>query len=230
MSQHIDSSDKLLAVLGEMFRRRAKGGLTDNKIVNAIQALLEDKPPGESSRDQRIVEWFEGFGFTEANFDERLVYESLDGQRVTLKRHRNGGGWVPVNQDQSDPNKAYVADEVYVGPTVKVVGRARLNGGRFHGGEFHGGVFHDGRFYDGEFRGGVFYSGVFFDGVFRGGEFRDGEFRGGKFYSGVFSTGLFLSGNFRGGEFTQFAALYKTHGKDYSSHKDADNADQLHWR
>ena len=71
--------------------------------------------------DRKIVATFEGCGFTEANLRETIV---CSGQ--LLKRHRNGGGWVPADQDESDTSKPFVAETAYVGPNARVSGNARV--------------------------------------------------------------------------------------------------------
>jgi hypothetical protein len=164
---------------------------------------------------------FEGFHFTEANFAERLVYSGND-QQVILKRHRNGGGWVPVDQDWDNPNKAFVADDVYVGPRAMVLGPAKIHGGWFYGGTFHGGQFESGTFH-----GGQFYGGTFHGGRFEGGAFEGGAFHGGSFESGMFHGGTFESGTFHGGQFYDKGAVYNSALKTYHSSTDADNASQL---
>lgn len=95
----------------------------------------------------------------------------LDG--VTYRRHRNGGGWVPIDQDKKNAAKAYVASKAFIGPQViirpgvKIHGGAFFNG-KFRGGVFHGGLFYGGFFYGGELHGGVFHDGVFIDDIFYG--------------------------------------------------------------
>lgn len=126
----------------------ARDELDEGAANEALQALLEGTPSGTSSLSQKIVVKHEGFSLTEANFAERMRYAD-----VILRRHRNGGGWVPVDQDEHDPTKAYVDPDVYVGPHAMVLGPAKL--------------------LDGEFRGGMFLNGTFYGGTFRGGLFRD---------------------------------------------------------
>lgn len=69
--------------------------------------------------DPEVV--FEGFGFTESNFREEITF-----QGQLMRRHRNGGGWVPAIQSETDESIPYVAPTVYVGPTAMVFGSARL--------------------------------------------------------------------------------------------------------
>ena len=143
MSQGI--AGKTLGMLAELIKRLATGDCDESDVQEGIQALLEGKPFGESSLSGKVT-GFGGFNFTEANFRERLFYGDIE-----LRRHRNGGGWVPVDQDENSPDKAYVDDNVYVGPHAMVLGPAKLLSGMFIGGVFYGG----------EFRGGVFLRGVF---------------------------------------------------------------------
>jgi len=86
-----------------------------------LQAMIENKPLGESSLDGKIVVSFQGVELTEANFRETIT---LYGQK--LKRHRNGGGWVPVEQDEHDESKPYVAESACIGPLAMVFGNARV--------------------------------------------------------------------------------------------------------
>lgn len=58
----------------------------------------------------------------------------LDG--VTYIRHSNGGGCVPSNQDEFDPNRVYVSENAWVGPCVIVTNKAKIHGGEFRGGLF----------------------------------------------------------------------------------------------
>ncbi len=160
MSQEI--SGETLDMLAELIRRMATGDCDESDFQEGIQALLEGKPFGKSSLSGKVTE-FGGFSFTEANFrDDRLIYCGIE-----LRRHRNGGGYVPVDQDKNSPDKAYVDDKVYVGPRVMVLGPAKIRGGYFHGGTFHGGYFHRGYFHGDTFYGGTFYGGTFRGGVFR---------------------------------------------------------------
>lgn len=64
---------------------------------------------------------FEEVRFTEANFHETiLLHDQL------LKRHRNGGGWVPVNQNEYDESKPFVSSDSYVDPYSWVTGASRV--------------------------------------------------------------------------------------------------------
>ena len=90
----------------------------------------------------------------------------LDG--VTYRRHRNGGGWVPIDQDKKNAAKAYVASKAFIGPQVIIRPGVKIHGGTFFNGKFRGGVFHGGTFFNGKFRGGVFHGGKFIDGIFYG--------------------------------------------------------------
>ena len=92
------------------------------EVRRALQAVIEGAPLGESSLDSKIVATFGGMSFTEANFRETIVYNNQH-----LKRHRNGGGWVPAEQDEYDESKPFVAETAYVGPFVMVSGNARVS-------------------------------------------------------------------------------------------------------
>lgn len=116
MAQHIQVSTATLAQFNAALTQ-----VGEDEVRRALQAAIERKPLGESSLDGKIVAGFEGYGFTEANFRETIVCEDQ-----LLKRHRNGGGWVPVEQDERDLSKAYVAETAYVGPTAIVCGEARV--------------------------------------------------------------------------------------------------------
>ena len=153
MSQEI--SGETLGMLAELIRRMATGDCDESDVQEGIQALFEGKPFGKSSLSGKVTK-FGGFSFTEANFRDRLIYGDIE-----LRRHQNGGGYVPVDQDKNSPDKAYVDDKVYVGPRAMVLGPAKLHDGMFYGGDFNGGVFNGGIFYGGMFYGGMFHGGVF---------------------------------------------------------------------
>ncbi len=93
----------------------------ESDVQRALQAVIERRPPGQSSLDGKIVAQYDGVRFTQANLDETLFY---NGQR--LRRHPYGGGWVPADQNRDDPASPYVADTVYVGPFAMVLDDARL--------------------------------------------------------------------------------------------------------
>lgn len=145
MSQHIACTE--LNLVAEVARRLANGGLSPADV----QALLEKQPLGESSLDDKLFDYGQGV---------KAVPSPMVVDGVSYRRHVNGGGWVPVNQDEVDTTQPFVSDEVFVGPQVII------RGGRFLGGQFYGGEFKGGRFDGGRFLGGVFHDGVFYGGVF----------------------------------------------------------------
>ena len=209
MSQEI--SGETLDMLAELIRRMSTGDCDELDFQEGIQALLEGKPFGKSSLSGKVTE-FGGFSFTEANFrDDRLIYCGIE-----LRRHRNGGGYVPVDQEENSPDKAYVDDKVYVGPRAMVLGPAKIHGGYFHGGTFYGGTF-----YGGTFRGGTFHGGTFRGGYFHGGEFHGGYFHRGYFHGDTFYGGTFYGGTFRGGVFRKTEAVYGDPYRAYRSDSDA---------
>lgn len=160
------------------------------EVRRALQAVIEGKPLGESSLDSKLVDY--GLGCM-AQADQIMVLGN-----VKYRRHVNGGGWVPADQDESDPKKAYVSEEAYIAPGVTIEGNTKIFGGEFYGGEFYGGQFFGGEFYAGEFNGGEFNCGTFNNGVFHSGRFIGGTFAGDRLY------------------------LYATIGKKYGSSEDAD--------
>ena len=209
MSQEI--SGETIGMIAELIRRLSTGDCDESDVQEGIQALFEGKPFGKSSLSGKVTE-FGGFSFTEANFrDDRLIYCGIE-----LRRHRNGGGYVPVDQEENSPDKAYVDDKVYVGPRVMVLGPAKIHGGYFHGGTFYGGTF-----YGGTFRGGTFHGGTFRGGYFNGGEFHGGYFHRGYFHGGTFYGGTFYGGTFRGGVFRKTEAVYGDPYRAYGSDSDA---------
>lgn len=123
MGQQVQVSGKTLKMTAEVLKRLGNGGLDEDVLQCALQAVLEDTPLGESSRDNKIVARFEGVSFTEANFRETVV---IDGQH--MKRHRNGGGWVPAEQDEHDESMPFVDETAYVGPFAIVSDNARVFG------------------------------------------------------------------------------------------------------
>jgi hypothetical protein len=119
MGQHISERARLNLV-AEVARRFASGDLS----AAEVQALLEKEPVSESSLGSKVIGEWEGATFTEYQIaNDRLVYL---GQ--VLRRHRNGGGWVPLEQDEYDQTKPFVAESAYVGPFAMVFGNARVYG------------------------------------------------------------------------------------------------------
>ena len=119
MGQHISERARLNLV-AEVARRLASGGLS----AAEVQALLEKQPVSESSLGSKVIGEWEGVTFTEYQIaNDRLVY---CGQ--VLRRHRNGGGWVPLEQDEYNESKPFVAESAYVGPFAMVFGNARVYG------------------------------------------------------------------------------------------------------
>lgn len=97
----------------------------------AIQALLEGRPLGYSSLDDKLIYKFGGIRFSERQLREDRLYVEVGNsagevQVQPLRRHRNGGGWVPLDQDEMDRSKAFVAESAYVGPDAKVMRNARV--------------------------------------------------------------------------------------------------------
>ena len=137
MSQHI-SERAPLNLVAEVARRLASGDLS----AAEVQALLEKQPVSESSLGSKVIGEWEGATFTEYQIaNDRLVYL---GQ--VLRRHRNGGGWVPLEQDKYDRSKPFVAESAYVGPFAMVFGNARVYGNaRVSGGAL---VFGNARVFD----------------------------------------------------------------------------------
>lgn len=106
-----------LRLLTEIIKRLASGSLS----AVDIESFLSKNTPEQRPLDVRVIASFGGCYFTEANFRERIIYR---GQ--SMRRHRNGGGWVPVDQSESDESKAYVAPSVYVGPFARIRDNARV--------------------------------------------------------------------------------------------------------
>lgn len=170
-------------------------------LMRAAQAILEKKPFGESSLDDKLIDYGYGFFATDTPM-------SLNG--VSYRRHVNGGGYVPVEQDERSPIKAYIREDAYIGPWVRISGNAKIFNGTFCGGEFRGGEFYEGYFLDGTFYDGVFHGGEFRGGYFYGGYFRGGSFRRGYFFDGRFFDGIFIGGEFRGGTYNEFSKTYES--------------------
>jgi hypothetical protein len=119
MGQHISERARLNLV-AEVARRLASGGLS----AAEVQALLEEQPVSESSLGSKVIGEWEGATFTEYQIaNDRLVYR---GQ--VLHRHRNGGGWVPLEQDEYDQSKPFVEESAYVGPFAMVYDDAQVYG------------------------------------------------------------------------------------------------------
>lgn len=179
----------------------------DEAVARALQAAIEKTSLGESSLDDKLYDFGHVF---KARKDEIATFNG-----DCYRRHLNGGGWVPVEQDLRDPEKPYVSEDVHVGPFVQIGGNAKLYGGEFVGGAFHGGRFYGGTFYGGEFYGGVygegsFHYGLFYDGLYVG---EDSMYEGGDFEHGIFD-----------GKFEDASKTYADRYKKYRSSADADNA------
>ena len=124
----------------------------EDEVRKALQAVIEGSPPGSSSLTDKFIDFGGGF---------KAQDTTVELQGVTYRRHPNGGGMVPVDQDQYHPNKPFVDLRAYIGPKAWIQGNTKIYDGVFSGGMFRGGVFYDGVFYDGVFSGGVFSGGVF---------------------------------------------------------------------
>lgn len=93
----------------------------------ALQALLERRPLGYSSLDDKLIYHFSEVWFAERQMrEDRFYIRVFDHPVQALRRHRNGGGWVPLEQDEFDESKAFVADTAYVGPFAMVTQHARV--------------------------------------------------------------------------------------------------------
>jgi hypothetical protein len=102
---------------------RALEQRSEDEVRAALQAVLEGKSLGQSSLDDKLVHEFEGVLFSRRQLHEdRLCVKLFDGTIQTLRRHCNGGGWVPLVQDAS--RGPFVADSAYVGPYAMVYGNA----------------------------------------------------------------------------------------------------------
>lgn len=118
MAQNVNVSTGTLRMLAKACEQSG-----ENAVRAALQAVIEKQQPGSSSLDNKIVVAFGDVSLTEANFRETII---ICGQR--MKRHRNGGGWVPVEQDADDYSMPYVAGTAFVGPYATVHGHARVYG------------------------------------------------------------------------------------------------------
>lgn len=71
----------------------------------------------------KVIADFGDISFTEETMNQTIIFQ---GQK--LKRHPNGGGFVPIDQDEDDMSKPFVAESVFVGPFAIVSGNARVFG------------------------------------------------------------------------------------------------------
>ena len=93
-------------------------------VMQAVQAIIEGMPLGQSSLDDKVVGTWEGVTITERMLrDDRLP---VNGQ--FLRRHREGGGWVPLEQDEHDESMPFVSEDSYVGPWARVTGTSLVTG------------------------------------------------------------------------------------------------------
>lgn len=121
-TQHI-KNDRYLGPLSECLKRLENGGLSDGELAEALQALLEKKPYSQSSLTDKDVICYGDVAMTKDFLAQTMVY---NGQ--LMKRHCNGGGWVPAEQDEEYLGKPYVASSAYVGPFAMVCNNARVYG------------------------------------------------------------------------------------------------------
>lgn len=99
----------------------ATGGFDELVVRAQLQAIIEKKPFEKSSLSNKVIRECEGVRLTEAFLAQRMNYRGWD-----LKRHRNGGGWVPLDQDEYDTARPFVAETAYVGPFAMVYNCARV--------------------------------------------------------------------------------------------------------
>ena len=117
MSQDIDGTS--LGLVAEVARQLANGGLTPE----AVRFLIEGDKRGLPTPESEVLDTCEGVEITEDFLAQTMTF---CGRK--LKRHRNGGGWVPAEQNENDPSKPYVAETAYVGPFAVVSGYAQVYG------------------------------------------------------------------------------------------------------
>lgn len=111
----------LVAQFNELCGRVARGTLDLSFVRQGLQALIEHRPMPEDPSGSTVITQYEGVEITEAFLAQTMV---RDGQK--LRRHRNGGGWVPADQDENDEWMPFVAETAYVGPFAMVANRARV--------------------------------------------------------------------------------------------------------
>lgn len=113
--------------LVQEFDRRINSGTFDEKaVVEHLHSFFRNYENAQKYRPLKIptqVIVCEGVELSEDFMTQTMIFH---GQ--LLKRHPNGGGFVPVNQSASDPSKPLIEDSVYVGPFAMVYGNARLRG------------------------------------------------------------------------------------------------------
>ena len=129
-TKHLNSErSAYLGPLAEALKRLDKGGLDPDVFAECLQAMLEGKSAGESTMahkiamEEEVIAVYEDVSITRSFLAQTMIYR---GQ--LLKRHSNGGGWVPAEQDEHDESKPYVAETAYVGPHAIVYENARVCG------------------------------------------------------------------------------------------------------
>ncbi|MEO7904451.1 MAG: hypothetical protein ABIR91_01505 [Candidatus Saccharimonadales bacterium] len=110
---------QVIAITHEVLKRVANGSLDEGPVVATLQSLIEKQRFENSSLSNKAIDTHDGVGITELFLSQTMTFQ---GQQ--LKRHRNGGGWVPVDQDSDDLSKPHVAESAYVGPFAMVYGDA----------------------------------------------------------------------------------------------------------
>lgn len=121
MSTQKKSDDtRLLIQFTELLQRRDLGQLSTKKIRAGLQLIMIGTQNTLVWKDAIDARVYEGVRLTKDFMAQTMEY---NGQ--AMKRHLNGGGWVPMFQDEDDPSMPFVADSVYVGPFAMIYENAR---------------------------------------------------------------------------------------------------------
>ncbi len=128
-----------------------------SEFLAVAQALIEGQPFGQSSRDEKLVmvDPYTGLRVPASHLE---YCGTING--VRLKRHKLGGGLVPVEQDPDNRDgRGYVSLECHVDPTSIITGgylvrgvfrHCMISGGEFNHGTYENVVASDGIWMQGE--------------------------------------------------------------------------------
>lgn len=119
MNSQIDVS--FVAQFHELCKRITNGSLDPKTVRFGLQLLIEHQPVTSESLSNIVLLTIDGIDITEEFLAQTMT---LHGQK--MRRHRNGGGWVPADQDEFDESKPFVADTAYISPHAMVFGNARV--------------------------------------------------------------------------------------------------------
>jgi hypothetical protein len=122
MSSDIKSTDiRLMNQFLELLKRKDAGKLSHKQVSEGLQLIM-------TNRTNALV-WDDASEAVNRNgvlMTREFLAQTMELRGQVLKRHPNGGGWVPMLQDRDDELMPYVAETVVVGPFAMVYEQARV--------------------------------------------------------------------------------------------------------